>query len=233
MSLTRGTAIVLRIRDFSESDLIVTLFTEQWGKRTMIAKGARSLRSKFGGVFDLLNQVEVVFYEKPRLDFVGQAALLEPYLALKGNLETVTAALSVSRLLERLLPLHQQEEHAYELFARFLTLFGAGEVPADRLQLAATLKLVSILGHRPNLHACGRCKRRSGPFVFVPGEGGLRCTRCGPQDGIPITVGLARSLEALLTSPLERAGRLRLSAQDCESARNVLAAYVDHLVSGP
>jgi len=37
----------------------------------------------------------------------------------------------------------------------------------------------------------------------------------------------------LLTSPLERAGRLRLSALDRESARNVLAAYVDHLVSGP
>lgn len=233
MSLTRGTAIVLRIRDFSESDLIVTLFTEDWGRRAMIAKGARGLRSKFGGVFDLLNGVEVVFYEKPRLDFVGQAALLDPHLGLKGNLEAVTEALSVCRLLERLLPLHQREEHAYELFRRFLALLESGELPADRLQLAATLKLISILGHRPNLTACGRCKRRDGPFTFVPAQGGLRCEACGAREGIPITVGLARSLEALLTSPLERAGRLRLSPENLQSARAVLAAYIDHLVAGP
>ncbi len=233
MSLARGTAVVLRIRDFSESDLIVTLFTETWGKRTTIAKGARGLHSQLGGVFDLLNQVEVVFYEKPRLDLVSQAALLDAHLALKGNLEAVTAALTVDRLLERLLPLHQPEDRAYQLFTRFLELMETGEVPAGVLHLAATLKLLSILGHRPSLRACGRCKRRVGAFTFVPAEGGLRCAECGPQDGIPVTLGLSRSLEALLTTPLERAGRLRLSPEDARCARTVLSAYIDYLAAGP
>ncbi|MCK4392159.1 recombination protein O N-terminal domain-containing protein, partial [Candidatus Bipolaricaulota bacterium] len=37
LGLLRADGFVLRIRDFAESDLIVTLFTEQWGKRTAIA----------------------------------------------------------------------------------------------------------------------------------------------------------------------------------------------------
>jgi DNA repair protein RecO (recombination protein O) len=233
VSLVRGTAIVLRIRDYSESDLIVTLFTETWGKRSMIAKGARGLRSRFGGVFDLLNQVEVVFYEKSRLDFVGQAALLEPHLTLKAHLESVTAALAVARLLERFLPLHQQEDRAYSLFSRFLALAEAGGLPADQLSLATTLKLLSILGHRPALRACGRCQRRDGPFTFVPAEGGLRCEACRPGSGIPVTLGLARSLDTLLNAPLDRVGRLRLSPEDAQSARTLLAAYADYLVAGP
>lgn len=233
MGLVRGRGYVLRIRDFAEADLIVTLFTEQWGKRAAIAKGARRFNSRLGGVFDLLNRVEVVFYEKPRLDLVSQGDLLDGFPRLKSDLARLTAALATGRLLDRLLPLHQREERIYPLFSRFLDLLEEGEVPTEQLHLATTLKLLSSLGHRPQLKGCTRCGTRSGPFFFVYAAGGILCRTCSPETGIPITRGLALSLHSLSSRPLERTGVVRLSPEDIRKAHVLLNGYIDYLATGP
>ncbi len=233
MGLLQGIGFVLRTRDYAESDLIVTLFTEGWGKRTAIAKRARRFDSRLGGVFDLLNRVEVVFYEKPRLDLASQGALLNGFPHLKSDLKSISAALAIGRTLDRLLPLHQREDHTYALFHRFLTLLEEGEVPTEQLSLATWMKTLSLLGHRPHLQACARCGESAGPFFFVPAQGGLLCSACSHGNGIAITRGLALSLHTLSSRPLERAGVIRLTTDEIELSHNLIVSYTDHLASGP
>ena len=232
LGLLRGNAIVLRIRDFAESDLIVSLFTEQWGKRTAIAKGARRHDSRLGGVFDLLNQVEVVFYPRPRLDLVSQGTLLEGFSKLKRDLSTVSAALSVGFLLDRLISLHQSEGQAYALFNCFLNLLENG-LPSQRLRLSVMLKLLALLGHHPRFGSCIRCGERGGPFLFVSRYGGVLCQRCSGGEGIKISRSLVLTLDFFLRLPLERAGVIRLTQEESQLVIEVLEDYVNHLVSGP
>jgi len=229
VGIQRGEAFVLRTRDFGESDLIVTLFTEDWGKRAAIAKGARRFKSRLGGVFDLLNQVEVVFYAKAQLDLISQGALISGYPHLKGSLETVLAVLAVSRLLDRLLPPHQQEPAAYTILARLLALLEEGVPQGEQTAVAAMLKLFAVLGHRPHLTACVRCGSVHGPFRFVPARGGIVCTKCEGK-GIDIGRGLALSLNALIDRPLSRAGIVRLAADDLSLTRELIDAYLRELV---
>ena len=232
MGLVCENGFVLRIRDFAESDLIVTLFAQRLGKRTAIAKGARRLDSRLGGVFDLLNRVEVVFYQRSRLDLVSQGALVEGFSKLKSDLETVSAALSVASLLDRLLSPHQPEERAYALFGSFLGLLEDGG-PASCLRLSVVLKLLTLLGHRPRLGACSRCGAKEGPFVFVSQRGGILCADCSQQEGTPISRGVALALDFLLRHPLERAGVIRLSPEEEHLAAEVVDGYVHHLASSP
>ncbi len=229
MGIERGEAFVLRVRDFAESDLIVTLFTEQWGKRTAIAKGARRFKSRLGGVFDLLNRVEVVFYAKAQLDLVSQGALISSYSHLKGSLATVLTALAVCKLLDSLLPPHQQESGAYTIFMQLLDLLERGTPHGEQSAIAAMLKIVSVLGHRPQLAACVRCGNTRGPFRFVPARGGIVCAKCEGQ-GIDISPGLALSLNALIDRPLSRAGIVRLTKGDLSRAREVVSLYVRQLL---
>jgi len=228
VGIERGEAFVLRIRDFAESDLIVTLFTEEWGKRTAIAKGARGGKSRLGGVFDLLNHVEVVFYAKAQLDLVSQGALISGYPRLKASLNTVLTALAVSKLLDRLLPLHQREPAAYTILVRMLTLLESGTPCGEQTTIAAMLKLFAVLGHRPQLTACTRCGGTRGPFRFVPAMGGIVCAKCG-DGGIDINRGLALSLNALIDSPLSRAGIVRLEKDDFSHAHKLVDSYLREL----
>ncbi len=232
MGLVRGTGFILRTRDFAESDLIVTWFTDRWGKRTAIAKQARRLNSRLGGVFDLLNRVEVVFYEKEQLDLVSQGALLAGFPRMKRDLKAVTAALTTGRLLERLLPPHHREERAYALFSLFLDLLEEGEVPIEQLHLATALKLLALLGHCPRLDGCARCGTGSGGFFFVPAEGGVLCSTCSRGRGTPVTRGLALSLHAVSSRPLARAGVIRFSPEELKRAHEVVDRYVSYLIKG-
>jgi len=233
LGLLQGAGFVLRTRDYAESDLIVTLFTERWGKRTAIAKRARRFDSRLGGVFDLLNRVEVVFYEKSRLDLVSQGSLLDGFRRLKSDRKSISASLAIGRTLDRLLPLHQREDHTYTLFHRFLTLLEESEAPTEQLSLATWLKLLSFLGHRPHLQGCARCGESSGTFFFVPAQGGLLCSTCSHGDGIAITRGLALSLHTLSSRPLERAGVVRLTTDEIELSHDLIVSYTDYLASGP
>lgn len=232
MGLLKGEGFVLRARPFAESDLIVTLFTERWGKRTLIAKRARRFDSPLGGVFDLLNHVEAVFYPQARMDLASQGALLQAFPELKRDLETVSAALAVAQVLDRLLAPHQQEREAYVLFGRFLGLLEEKAARLDMIRLAATLKILSLFGHRPHLSACVSCGGTSGQFVFSGERGGILCARCAVGEEAAMTRGLALSLDSLARFPLERSGVVTISAAETLLASEVLSNYVHRLTSG-
>jgi len=229
LALVQGTGFVLRIRKFAESDLIVTLFTDKWGKRTAIAKQARRLSSRIGGVFDLLNQVEVVFYEKPGLDLISQGSLIQGFLGLKSNLETVSAALSIARLLNRLLPSCQPERQVYALFSLFLKMLDSGDVPMDQLRIAFTMKALTLLGHRPHLNSCLKCDATTDPFSFIAHRGGVLCSKCSQGRGIPVSRGLLLSLESLLRFSLPRAGVVHLSLKDIQLTNEILTLYANFI----
>ncbi len=230
MGLERGEGFVLRTSEFAEADIIVTLFLRDRGKRVAIAKGARRLNSRLGGVFDLLNRVEVVYYSRDRLDLISQGTLIDGYEPVKRDLGAVTSALTVARLLDRLLPLHQAEEDSYLLFERFLGLLSQrGDTV---LKLAVELKLLSILGHRPHLRSCVRCGDIKGPFRFLPRRGGILCRNCAVNEGIELGSGLARALNWLISHPVEKSGVIRLSEEEAELADSIVSAYIETLVHG-
>ena len=54
MSSEKASAIVIRAVEFSETSLVVTLFTREFGKLGALAKGARRLKGPFESALDLL-----------------------------------------------------------------------------------------------------------------------------------------------------------------------------------
>ena len=77
MSLEKTDGVVLKAVEWSETSLIVTLFTKEFGKISAIAKGARRLKSPFESALDLLSLSSVVFLKKSgeSLDLLTEAKL--------------------------------------------------------------------------------------------------------------------------------------------------------------
>ncbi len=61
-------AIVLRAGKQGDSSKILRVYTRDFGRQTLIAKGARMMKSKFGGSLEVMNIVEISFYKKPNRD---------------------------------------------------------------------------------------------------------------------------------------------------------------------
>jgi recombinational DNA repair protein (RecF pathway) len=76
-------AIVLRTRDYSESDRIVTLLTLDAGKLGGIAKGAKQSRRRFERKLEVFSHVMVYFRRRPHGELVfitkAEAGDLPPF----------------------------------------------------------------------------------------------------------------------------------------------------------
>ena len=98
--------LLLRMVDFGESDRIVHLLTPESGRLTAMAKGARRSVKRFPGTLDLFNHLRVqLFRSRPgRMEYLQQAKLLSPQLALREKPARFALACFVLELLDRMAP---------------------------------------------------------------------------------------------------------------------------------
>ena len=87
-------AIVLRAIKYGDTSKIVTLYTRRFGKVAVIAKGARSAKSKFGSALEPMSLIQAVFYRKENreVQLLSQADLLHPQSWPLGRLMWLTIA---------------------------------------------------------------------------------------------------------------------------------------------
>ena len=104
MASEKTRAIVLRLVEFSETSLITTLFTEDFGKVGALAKGARRPKGPFEGALDLLALIRIVFLHKSSesLDLLTEAKLERRFRSAERDLPRLYAGYYVAELLNEL-----------------------------------------------------------------------------------------------------------------------------------
>src|SRR5208283_2162097 len=101
MSLEKATALVLRTTDWSESSRIATLWTREFGKVRVLAKGGRRLKSNFENALDLLTVCSIVFLRKSSgsLDLLTEAQVVRRFPRLGQDLAALYGGYYVAELL--------------------------------------------------------------------------------------------------------------------------------------
>src|SRR2546428_2388687 len=100
MPLLKTPAIVLKSRKWGDADRIVTFFTLKHGKIRGVARGARRMKSRFGGTLEPFIHCDLVLYEKPgdSLYRVSQTDVREAFHPLRNSLETIAGAARLANL---------------------------------------------------------------------------------------------------------------------------------------
>ncbi|MGO9110195.1 MAG: DNA repair protein RecO, partial [Thermoguttaceae bacterium] len=98
MPSEKASALVLRTIDFSETSLVVWLFTREFGKIGALAKGARRLKNPFESALDVLTLCRIVFLHKSSeaLDLVTEARLVRRFRPTGRNLAGLYAGYYVA-----------------------------------------------------------------------------------------------------------------------------------------
>jgi DNA repair protein RecO (recombination protein O) len=102
MDTERAEGIVLRRQPVTESSLLVTWYTLEFGKLKTLAKGARRAKGPFQGKIDLFYRDEIVFLPNRRSDLhlLHDCFLEEPYARLRESVESLAAASYVCELVD-------------------------------------------------------------------------------------------------------------------------------------
>ena len=168
---TRG--IVLRRRQLSEADRIVTIFTRERGKLDAVAKGVRRMRSHLAGRLELANECDLLMHRGRTLDVIVSAETISapwPTLVEPGPLRRRVA---YGRNDRRILRTRPGASRSVRLAGRRRS----GRSRLVRIPLGLlprfSLRLLDMLGLAPPLDRCVQCGLRLRPVsVWLDAEAG-------------------------------------------------------------
>jgi len=210
----RTPAIVLRTRDYSESDRIVTLLTRDMGKLSGIARGAKASRRRFAGKLEPFSHLMLYFRRRPlgHLVFItrAEAADLAP-IVLDDDLGKIALGSYMLELTDALASEESEAAEAYRILSAALLALGEAG-PRAALRQAFELRLLGWAGFGLEFDRCRLCAAPSAGaamrLYFVIARGGVVCARCrgeAPEGGFPISPASAAALARIGATPLEAA----------------------------
>jgi DNA repair protein RecO (recombination protein O) len=210
-----------------ETDRRVTLFTEDEGAVTVVAKAARRSRKRFGGSLQKYFLLDVVWTEEPgRMPILTSASILASFWDIVASWERVRYADYLLELVTSLFPQPGPKTKAFAFLLAGFRSLSRGEAPVSvgRKTEAAFLALG---GWGPDLSACRKCGRaESGSFRFVVAEGRIYCKACAGQVGGLLSLGAVRTWRALQTYSPSTIGRVRISESVLEELQSVMQQYL-------
>jgi len=222
-TLDRDEGVVLTMRDYAETDRILTVLTAGHGKLSVLAKGARRATSRFGGALDLANRLQLVYYVRRKgLHLLREATLLESFPSLREEFDRLEAALWGLGLVNRVVPAETPDPPVHDRVRAFLGALAGGLDP-ELGRLAFSLQLLVVTGHQPRLEGCLACGREEN-LTWQPDRGGLLCRACG-GGGDEVSPKVWKSMSALTRFPLIRAGRLRIDQPSLSHMKSLVDGF--------
>jgi DNA repair protein RecO (recombination protein O) len=165
-----------------EADLIVSLFTRDYGKLRGVAKSALRSRKRFGGALEPMTLARAWFAERPRQELarLDQLEIIRSPLSAPVDQARLAVLSFFAEVLEEALPEHDPQETVFRLAVSVLELTTAHQSETVQPWMALTyfsLWVTRLMGLLPDIAHCTACGETlsAGEVSFNAHADGLFC----------------------------------------------------------
>ena len=210
---TRG--LVLRETNYKESDKILTVLTQEGGRRTVKARGCRRRGSRLAAAAQLLVYSEMTLFEYRGLCTLDEAESLEQFRGLRGDLTLLALGSYFAEAAEAVSVEGRGDPALLSLVLNALYALDTLKKPPALVKAAFELRLMCLAGYEPLLDACAICGRPEpeAPKLHLQ-EGVLCCGGCRRQAGeggaAPLTPGALAAMRHVVYGDPKRLFSFRL-----------------------
>ncbi len=191
----RELCFVLKTFPYQERDLIATLFSENRGRFSAMARNGVQSR-RFGGSLNLFCASDFEISPKTiRIQELNEDGLVQILSAqtrhvsenMGKSFERLSAGSALNELIVKIVPAHKAVPEVFKLYSN--SLFALNELPEEKaicVVNAFILKITQWLGVQPSLTRCLHCQKAlnevPGDFVYPQvHKGAWLCEACFPD----------------------------------------------------
>jgi DNA repair protein RecO (recombination protein O) len=230
--LYKSEAVIIKRINLGEADKILTIFTPNFGKLRVVAKGIRKVSSRLAGHVELFTRSQMLLAKGRNLDIVTQSQLVDAYRPLHDDLSRLAHASYAAELLDKLTPDDLELYPVYKLMVETLQLLST-EGDSDKVLRWFELQLLGYLGYAPEVTHCVECRNELTPVVnsFSPALGGVLCVSCKRVGvGRDLSVNALKMLRLMQRNPYSATSRVRVSADLQAELQSVMQSYIAHIL---
>lgn len=141
-------AIVLSRKKFGEADRIITVFTKNYGKMTLLARGVRRTTSRKRGHLETFSYLKLSASAGKGFDVLTEAEIVDNFQEVRANLKKVAVAYFFCEVLVRAINENEPHKDLFDLVVKYLKeLKWANSLKKFRLEF--TYDLLTNLGFWP------------------------------------------------------------------------------------
>jgi len=110
--------IILKKTDLSDTDRLLTVYTQKFGKILVRAKGVGKKESKLKFLIEPFNIYEFLLARSKNIDVLANSYPIKEFLYLRQNLENLALAIYFAELVDKLVVAPEQDENIWALIVR-------------------------------------------------------------------------------------------------------------------
>lgn len=141
-------AIVLKRSNLGEADRVVTIFSKEYGRMRVIAKGVRRVHSRRAAHLEVFSHTLLVLHRAKTWDSISEATPIHAFPLLRGSLPKISEGYYLCELVDALTPEHQEHRDIYTLLLEaMMTLNKITQTNPVAVSGQFALELLRCLGY--------------------------------------------------------------------------------------
>ena len=161
MGLTETEALILKSYNLGDADKIVVMLTQREGLVRGVAKGAKRLKSKFGGGLEPFSIIDLIYFQKEERELVSirQIELVQSYFAKASRPNFLQKFAYLAELLIEFAPPSDPNERLYRMAKVCLETAAENPENLESIVLYFELWILKLAGYLPDWQNCDDCKK--------------------------------------------------------------------------
>ncbi len=232
---TETRAFILRSTAYGDSDRIVSVLTERFGKIRGIARGARKSIKRFGGCLEPFTLVNLVVQQRKGLSLLLEGRVVRDFREIKGDLERFCLGSYMLELTDSMIAEDEQDNAGagFSLFFSGMEALDAAKVPEVEVRRYEVM-LLRLAGYMPSFLTCAACGKdvlkegsdaSRSSVIFSNSAGGVLCRDCFDKEGGEkrlVSPGTLRTLDAVAGDGVS------FTRHALEESGRILQSFITH-----
>ncbi len=172
-------AIVIKKNKVSGADVVLTIYSRDYGKKKLYVRGARHSKSRFLASCELLVEGDFSLYLKPSLSSLNSVYIRNTHKKIKEDLNKFFLASFMLELIDKVSEESLADSNLYDFFSFALKCLEAEKTEMLKFfRIVFLIKLFQKTGFSPEVNCCTSCLKEENLFFFSPKSGGAICSSC-------------------------------------------------------
>jgi DNA repair protein RecO (recombination protein O) len=188
--------IITKINEYSDNDLILNIYTYDFGLINVFAKGAKNTKSKKLSATNLFVLAEFELYRSKKWYKLNSIDVIESFYFIREDIAKLSYASYFGELINAVSAVDKPDRQSFKLLTEALTALKVYD--QKLIKVAFEYKLLKNIGLEPQLFYCLNCDKAIAydRNIFSVSDGGIYCPECHqvPNNGLNISGKLLKIL---------------------------------------
>ena len=224
MEITKVKGIVISENNYSETSKLLNIFTKEYGIISVMAKGAKRLKSPLRSVTSKLTYANFqINYKEDKISNLIVADVIDPFNEIKKDLLKISYASFLLELTSQVMK-QTNEKEIFDILESALSKIEEGFDPMIITNILE-LKYLDYLGIKPELNSCAVCGSTK-ILTVSTSKGGFVCSNCHTNEKI-IDKKSVSVLRMLYYVDISKISKISLNNNTKEEIDDFINEYYD------